>query len=79
MSEQKPEFQHPLLAARLIWEAENPRPEPLVRAERAIVRALRDAGFGSQSQVTRAGGFEIATDTIVVRVEINPDTYGGSA
>lgn len=64
---------HPLLAARLAWEAENPRPEPLRRAERAIVRALRDAGFGSQSQVTRGDGFDIATDDIIVRVEVNPD------
>jgi hypothetical protein len=60
----------PLLAARLKFEAENPRPESLVRAERAIVRALNDAGFGRQGQVTRQEGFEIAVDDLLIRVEI---------
>ena len=62
-----------LLAARLKWEAENPWPEPLRRAERAVVIALRDAGFGTQSQVTKADGFDIATDDLIVNVRLNPD------
>jgi hypothetical protein len=63
----------PLLAARLAWEAENPRPEPLRRAEETIVRALNDAGFGRQHQHTYAEGFTIDTGEIVVRVELSAD------
>ena len=40
----------------------------LRRAEQAIVRALNDAGFGQQSQVTRSDSFDIAVDGVVVRV-----------
>jgi hypothetical protein len=66
----KPVHVGPLLKKRLAWEQENPRPEPLVRAEQAVVRALRDAGFGPQSQVTHRDGFDIATDTVLVRVTV---------
>jgi hypothetical protein len=65
-----PEGGHDLLAKRLAWEAENPRPEQLVRAERAVVVALNEAGFGRQYQVTRAEGFDIAVDDLLVRVSL---------
>lgn len=65
------EEEHPLLFAHLKWEAEHPRPEPLRRAERVFVRALRDNGFGSQSQVTFDDGFDIATDDIILTVRMN--------
>jgi hypothetical protein len=65
------EQEHPLLYERLKWEAANPRPEPLCRAEQIIVRALRDGGFGSQSQVTFEDRFEIATDDLIVSVRLN--------
>lgn len=59
----------PLLAARLEYEAENPRPDVLTRAERAIVRGLNAEGFGRQHQVTRPDRFEIAVDGLLIRVE----------
>lgn len=65
-----------LLRQRLAWEAANPRPEVLRRAERAIVRALRDGDFGFQAQVTHQDGFEIAVDGLLVRVELDPDAPG---
>lgn len=49
----------------------DPELPPLRRAERAIVRALKDAGLGGQSQVTHPDRFEIATDDIIVRVTLN--------
>lgn len=61
-----------LLAKRLAWEAENPRSEQLRRVERAIVRALRDAGFGKQLQVTHADAFDIAVDDLIVTVKHDP-------
>jgi hypothetical protein len=42
--------------------------DPLMRAERAIVRALKEANLGGQSQVTHEDRFEIATDDVVVWV-----------
>lgn len=62
----------PLLAARLRWETENPRPESLRRAEKMLVQALVASGFGRQYQVTRADGFEIAVDDLLIRVELLP-------
>jgi hypothetical protein len=59
-----------LLEARLKWEAENPRPWQLITAERAIVRGLKDNGLGDQYQVTRADGFEIVVDNLLIRVEL---------
>lgn len=52
---------------------------PLRRAERAIVRGLRDAGLGDQSQVTHADRFEIATDDLIVRVTLNTGAVDPSA
>jgi hypothetical protein len=63
----------PLLKARLEYEAANPRPETLVRAEKAIVRALVAEGFGRQYQVTRDDSFEIAVDDLLIRVRVDPD------
>jgi len=63
----------PLLRRRLEWEAENPRPESISRAERAIVRSLVAHGFGRQYQVTHHDHFEIAVDDLLIRVEVNPD------
>lgn len=60
----------PLLRARLEAEAANPRAESIVRAERAIVRALVAEGFGRQHQVTRRDRFEIAVDDLLIRVEV---------
>lgn len=68
----------PLLAARLAWEAEHPRSEVLMRAERAIVRGLVAEGFGPQHQVTRHDRFEIAVDGLLIRVELD-DSPSGSA
>lgn len=62
----------PLLAARLEWEREHPRNEQLVRAERAVVQGLDREGFGTQHQVTRDGGFEIAVDDLLVSVRLAP-------
>ena len=62
-----------LLDARLAWEAANPRPENIRRAERMIVRALVAEGFGRQTQVTHHDRFSIAVDNLIIRVEINPD------
>lgn len=62
----------PLLTARLQWEAENPRPESLRRAEKMVVQALAASGFGRQYQVTRADGFEIAVDDLLIRVDLLP-------
>lgn len=67
-----PDIGRDLLAERLAWEAANPRPETLRRVERTIVRALNAAGFGRQYQVTRDGGFEIAVDDLLIRVEHDP-------
>jgi hypothetical protein len=68
----------PLLTARLKWEAENPRPWQLVAAERAIVRGLKDAGLGSQYQVTHQDRFEIAVGDLLIRVEYSPvDAWPG--
>lgn len=65
---------HSLLRARLEWEAANPRPESLLRAERAIVRALADEfGKGQQFQVTRHDGFDIAIADLLIRVEVQVD------
>jgi hypothetical protein len=60
----------PLLAERLRYEAEHPRWGSLVRAERAIVRALNEAGFGLQYQVTREHSFEIVVDDLRIRVDV---------
>lgn len=68
-----------LLRARLEWEAANPRPKSIVRAERAIVRALKADGFGTQHQVTRHDRFDIAVDDLLIRVEWHrpcPDCKG---
>lgn len=64
---------HELLRARLEWEAANPKPESLRRAERMIVRALVAEGFGRQYQVTRQDGFEISVDDLLIRVEHDPE------
>jgi hypothetical protein len=61
------------LAARLEWERQHPRPESLRKAERMVVRGLKDAGFGDQYQVTKEDSFEIAVDDIIVSVRMNPD------
>jgi hypothetical protein len=47
----------------------------LRRAERAIVRGLRDAGLGYQHQVTYDDWFEIAVGGLIVRVTIE-ETVG---
>ena len=60
-----------LVRARQQWEREHPRPESLRSAERAIVRALRTAGFGSQHQVTHDDSFEIAVDDLLIRVALD--------
>jgi hypothetical protein len=60
-----------LLARRLAYEAANPQPESVRRAERAIVRALRAAGFGRQYQVTEHGRFRIAVDDLIIDVRID--------
>jgi hypothetical protein len=59
-----------LLAKRLRYERENPRPMALVHAERMIVQGLNEYGFGPQHQVTRADGFEIAVDDLLIRVQL---------
>lgn len=48
----------------------SPVGDPLHRAERAIVRALADAGFGPQTQVTGNEGFAICTEEILVEVRV---------
>jgi hypothetical protein len=59
----------PLLQARLDWEAANPRPENLRRAERAIVRGLAaEFGKGKQSQYTSRDGFTIFIEGLEVVV-----------
>lgn len=68
----------PLLAARLAWEAENPRPESLRKIERMIVRGLVADGFGRQYQVTREDGFEIAVGDLLIRVEIDKSLSASS-
>jgi hypothetical protein len=60
-----------LLAKRLAWEREHPRPESLRQVERMIVQGLNAYGFGRQYQVTRADGFEIAVDDLLIRVELS--------
>ena len=65
----------PLLKARLEYEAANPRPETLVRAERAIVRALVAEGLGRQYQVTGSDRFEIAVDDLIISVRVDPDFH----
>lgn len=60
-----------LLSKRLQWEADNPRPESLRRAEQMIVQGLKRAGFGQQHQVTAYNSFEIAVDDIIISVELN--------
>ena len=68
--------QHPLLAARLQWELDNPRPESLRKAEKMIVQGLVQYGFGQQYQVTAYNSFEIAVDDIVITVELNGQIVG---
>src|SRR4051812_2072680 len=65
----------PLLKARLEYEAANPRPETLRRAEKAIVQALVAEGFGRQYQVTRSDSFEIAVDDLLISVRVDPDFH----
>jgi hypothetical protein len=69
----------PLLRARLAAEKANPRPGSIIRAERAIVRALVAEGFGPQSQVTRHDRFDIAVDDLLIRVEHRPDEGGDAS
>ncbi len=59
-----------LLRQRLEWEKANPRPTVLRRAERAVVRGLKNEGLGPQYQVTRQDGFEIAVEGVLIRVEL---------
>lgn len=62
---------HSLLRKRLEWEAAHPRPEPLRRAERAIVRGLAaEFGKGQQHQVTHETGFEIAIEGLIITVKL---------
>jgi hypothetical protein len=65
--------QHPLLAARLQWERDHPRPDNLRKAEKMVVRELKRYGFGDQYQVTKEDSFEIAVDDIIISVRMNPD------
>lgn len=67
------ELAHPLLAARLKWEEENPRPVQLREAEKMIVRGLNEYGFGSQHQVTDHDRFEIAVDNLLITVVYDAD------
>jgi hypothetical protein len=61
-----------LLCERIAWEAKHPRPWQLIAAERAIVRGLKDAGLGTQHQVTHQDRFEIAVGDLLIRVEHSP-------
>jgi hypothetical protein len=61
--------EHPLLAARLQWELDNPRPVNLRRAEKMIVQGLVAYGFGRQYQVTSFDSFQIAVDDLIITVE----------
>jgi hypothetical protein len=65
----------PMLKRRLEYEAANPRPETLVRAEGAIVRARVAEGFGRQYQVTDRDRFEIAVDDLLISVRVDPDFH----
>ena len=64
---------HPLLAQRLQWELDHPRPESLRKAEKMIVQGLNAYNFGRQHQVTREDGFSIAVDNLIITVDLNPD------
>jgi hypothetical protein len=73
-------FRGATVVEQYFYERYRPESEdepPLRTAERAIVRALMDSGLGpagQQSQVTHADRFEIATDDVVIRVELNRQT-----
>ena len=62
---------HPLLKARLEYEAAHPRNERLRRAEEMIVKGLIAFGFGKQYQVTREDSFEIAVDDLIISVRVD--------
>lgn len=54
------------------YKPESEDEPPLRTAERAIVRVLIDSGLAEngQSQVTHVDRFEIATDDLIIRVEL---------